>query len=168
MVVVVVAKYKEDTKWSDDLDSFVVQKEIHMDNWGREPSSFLWYIINHYDELEGYYAFVQGNPFDHCHNLISDVNKDPLTGFEWLGDTNYLTDENGSPYHTGLPVKHICDLLGLEVKYPIYFARGGQFLVHSNRIKFKPKGFYESCLQLIKELDQAEYVFERIWRELFR
>ena len=164
----VVAKYNEDVEWCRDLNSFVVEKDVHMENVGREPASFLWYIINHYSELDGWYVFLQGNPFDHCRNVLEDCKAEPMTGFMWLGDNPHLSDEHGSPSHSGLPVKTICDSLGLDPKYPLPFVAGGQFKIKAERILFKPKDFYEEALKEMLKHEEGAWVFERIFRELFR
>jgi hypothetical protein len=75
--IAVIAKYQEDTTWTLRLKvpSFIVEKGKEMPNVGRETSSYLWYIVTHYDQLQGMYIFCQGNPFDHEPLMVEKINQ---------------------------------------------------------------------------------------------
>ena len=78
MKTVVIAKYNENIDWvkelNDDIKVDIVQKGVDLEVFGREAASFFYYIVKNYDNLDGYYYFVQGNPFDHCKKLIRAHN----------------------------------------------------------------------------------------------
>ena len=132
----IIARYKEDVSWADALDSFIVQKGEHMPNKGRDPGSYLWYIIHFYDSLEGLYRFTQGNPFDHCKSIVQEPHE-TSSGFIWHGDKTYTDNMQGSPHDTcniGWFIKEA----GLEYnKDKITFKAGCQFTVSAERNKRK-------------------------------
>lgn len=164
---IIVARYNEDTSWTKDYkDVFVVQKGEHIDNWGREPSSFIWYIINHYDELDGYYCFLQAKPFEHFDGGLVDWVPEGTTYFP-LGDSGFISTENGQPFDN-VPVRDVALALGLGInKWPIQFTRGGQFIVHARFIKNKPLWWWEHALDVMKNTHRGEYCFERLWQYIF-
>lgn len=169
---VVVARYQENVDWTKECvpQVSIVQKESDLPNFGREPSSFLWYIVRNYDQLDGLYFFCQGNPFDHCKHMLNYINTvDFGPGFTWLGNQSFESCGDGSPSHPGLPVAGIHELL-TERNFPgrVMFAPGGQFCVGAETIKKHPKSYYQRCYDLLKSETQAPWVFERIWEELFK
>jgi hypothetical protein len=176
MKTVVIAKFNEDTSWmpSKLLEQNVVAKIVHKihdcPNVGREPFSFLWYIISQYDKLEGEYYFVQGNPFDHCPNLFAEIEKGVDT-FKWLGkgEERYVSDHNGNPHHGGLPVGDVlCRLTNVCGINHFTFTPGGQFAVTAEIIKKKPLYFYLLALTIMAEnFESHPWCFERIWERIF-
>jgi len=77
-VCIVVAKYKEDIQWLKtqhkviiyDKSDTPVPGSIHLKNIGREGETFLYHIINNYDNLDDVTIFMQCNPFDHVPMLV--------------------------------------------------------------------------------------------------
>lgn len=201
---IVVAHYREDLRWLEQVasgwDIYLYTKcdagsDPHMPcpssamqmcawgclpNAGREPHTFLTHIVRNYDRLADVTVFVQGNPFDHCPELLSKMNEIAgdmaieygvgamrTDGFRWLGDTNYSSDENAQPYDNR-PVGEVAKQLGLKVTFPCYFARGGQFAVTRDRIRARPKEFYEQALYICTNIEGAPWCFERLWGEVFK
>lgn len=166
---IVVARYKEDMKWLSnippDINKSIIQKGEHLENKGREPSSFIYYILEHYDTLEGTYYFVQGNPFDHCPDLRFQLlnNDDRL-----LGNKKHVSDGYGRGAHPGLAVKEVYEYI-LDKKFPdkVEFVAGGQFCVSADTIKKHPKEFYQKCYDILIQGDVTCYIFERIWGSIF-
>lgn len=150
-VTYVIARYKEDISWSDNLKKTVIQKEVDMPNVGREPASYFHFIVKNYDTLEGEYVFCQGNPFDHAPKLLE-------------GDFGVLheCDGMGNPEHAGLPVDDIVRRLYLGLKHKYYFIVGCQFQVSADKIRERPKEFYEQCYEICTTEEFAPWVFERI------
>lgn len=175
MKTLVVARYKEDCAWIADVDpevrKIIVQKEVDCPNEGREPFSYLWFIVSHYNKLEGTYYFVQGNPFDHCSELKDKVHSLPVESFEWLGnDIFYLSDQTGNPHHSGIPVYGVYqELCGVSHDPPksFRFPPGGQFAVTSHTIKKKPLSFYTKALWLCIAEKDNPWCFERLWERVF-
>ena len=95
----IVAKYKEDVSWINELknefDIIVYNKDNNMDpynlnfvkteyyidgikwvdlpNIGREAQTYLFHIIENFDDLYDIEVFTQGNPFDHSPNFIQTL-----------------------------------------------------------------------------------------------
>lgn len=83
-VEIVVAAYKEDLSWLDQVrhpitiynknDNPPVARNdatvINLPNIGRESHSYLHHIITRYDSLSDITIFTQGHPFDHCPHFI--------------------------------------------------------------------------------------------------
>lgn len=71
---IVVAKYKEDIRWSECVHNNVtiysklvndLQQFISLPNIGREYGTYLHHMITNYDHLADKTLFVQGAPFEH-------------------------------------------------------------------------------------------------------
>ena len=80
MVNIVVAKYNENIEWTKKIqnhnitiynksDNFV-ENSIKLKNKGREGETFLYHIINNYNNLDEVTVFLQGNPFEHLQSLV--------------------------------------------------------------------------------------------------
>jgi hypothetical protein len=168
----VVARYKEDLGWLEQVSTLinvsVVQKGEQLPVMGREAASFFWYIKEHYDELEGYYYFAQGNPFAHAPDFLKKLSDEPKE-YEEFGTWEVLDDGDGNPHHPGLPIKQVYERL-FKREAPRLFgfkAGGGQFVVSAERIKRHPKSFYEDAYRVCEEINSAPWVFERMWRVMF-
>jgi hypothetical protein len=167
----VIVRYQEDIGWSNqfpDVSKTIIQKGGDFD-YGREASGFFKFIIDNYDTLEGYYYFFQGNPFDHCPNCIQSILGTPSTPYQEFGQNDHQDDKNGCPCHPGLKVGWVYEELYNKPSPELFGfkAGGGQFVVHTDRIKVHPKSFYEKGLQLCKDYDNAPWCFERLWRTIF-
>jgi hypothetical protein len=168
----VIAKYQENIDWSTrlspDIRVVVIRKGVDLPVIGREAASFFWYIKEHYDELKGYYYFVQGNPFAHAPDLLRQLAKEPVE-YEEYGTWEVLDDGEGRPHHPGLPIKRVYERL-FKKEAPRLFgfkAGGGQFVVSAERIKQHPKSFYEDAYKVCEEEEKAPWVYERLWRTMF-
>ena len=95
MVEVVVAKYKEDTAWTNGLKHpYIIYDKsndplyysVRLPNIGREAHTFLYHIVTNYNKLADVTVFLQGKPDDHVTfditECISKINA--LTGKEEL------------------------------------------------------------------------------------
>lgn len=146
----IIARHNEDISWSTDVEKFVVQKDEHLPNVGREASSYLWYITNHYDTLSGEYTFVQAKKHEH---LISSFN--------------YNCDLNGNPHHAGLNIKPFTEKLNLEIPETLHFTAGAQFNVTTDQIKQRTLDWYKNAYNISMEVDQAPWILERLWKYIF-
>ena len=80
----VVCRYYENTEWTAmlNVDTIIYNKNLkdygkytyNQPNKGCEGYTYLTHIINNYDNLPDYTAFVTGNPFDHCPDTINLIN----------------------------------------------------------------------------------------------
>lgn len=90
MLTVVIARYNESLEWSSNISNtrtkcIIYNKGskldhigpiIHLPNVGREEHTYLYHIINNYDNLSDYTMFLQGQPFDHTPYLESILASD--------------------------------------------------------------------------------------------
>ena len=82
---IVVARYNENIEWCKQFSNVKIYNkgeklengynEFFLNNVGREGHTYYKHICDNYDNLEDYTIFLQGNPFDHSPNIISNVNK---------------------------------------------------------------------------------------------
>lgn len=148
---VIVTKYKEDVSWINQLnyDVIVFNKnkednkfyENNLPNVGREGHTFINYIINNYDNLPDYVAFLQGNPFDHCSNVIDIINEFNFNDdFVPLGNIcKYEFIENNDIIDQ---IVDFSNLIGFNLKYPILMIPGMQFIISSKLLKKVSKNIY--------------------------
>lgn len=137
-------------RWNEDINppenSFIVQKDEHLPNKGREPSSYFWYIHEFYDSLEGLYKFRQANDHEH------QVDK-----------YNHYSDWDGKPHHPViLPIKEVADKLGIEIPEQLHFTAGCQIDRTAEQIKKHPKEFYKNAMEVCMEDDLYPYCIERL------
>ncbi len=84
----IVARYNEDISWTESLpgdvviynkgESFPYQyPRIDIENIGREAETYVRAILDFYDKLEEFdsICFLQGNPFDHCKDIMDILSK---------------------------------------------------------------------------------------------
>ena len=152
----IIARYNEDISWCDYCDiKFVVQKDVHLPNKGREASSYLWFIINNYDTLEGDYEFRQGRTIDH-----------PIDAFD------VKCDLEGLPHHhwDKQELRLIAEELDLKIPDELIFTPGAQFKVSTEQIKRRSLEWYQNAYNIAMGDDYGPWVahlFERLWKYIF-
>lgn len=172
----VVARYKEDVTWVNQLknwNAIVIQKQTEelvgdMPNAGREPSSFFFAVGRNYDSIQpdDIWAFVQGNPFDHCPELFTELERS-TKGFRWLGSARKITDGTGKPEHPNLPVADkYKEWLERKWSENITFCPGGQFVLLGRNLLHYPREWY---LRLMDDFTTAynAWVAERLWGKIY-
>lgn len=161
----IVARYQEDVSWVDRFpawESVIVQKDVDLPNFGREPASFFWAMDKLY-ETNHTLAFVQGDPYPHAPEMDLRV----VDRFTWLGNPIYVSDENGNPHHGGLPVRgRLKEWFGQEWSEPVRFAAGGQFLIPGHLLRRWPREKYTELLEAMS-VGENPWVMERLWGHLF-
>jgi hypothetical protein len=111
---VVVAKYKEDVDWVEELgfpasiyDKSGACCDFSLPNIGREAHSYLHHILEHYPHFEDYTVFLQGDPFKHLAEgadveFLRDLIVEKLRkGVQFSGLAWYRLgcDRLGRPHH---------------------------------------------------------------------
>lgn len=151
---VVVARYNESVDWVKELNYKVTiynknrEEEnlfpINLPNVGREGHTFFYHIVENYDNLPDYLAFIQANPFDHCRNVINEINNfDFKKEFKPLGNVVELTMEYES---INQQVQSFSKINGFNITYPIYMVPGAQYIISKRVIKNRSKEFYQRIL----------------------
>ena len=149
----IIARFNEDVSWVTG-PHFIVQKGEHLENKGREASSYLWWIIENYDNLPKNVHFLQANPWDH-------VDKHLHT--KWWADS----DKEGNPHHPGLLIEPLANALGITLKDKWLFPAGACFKVSRKEIKKYPLEWYKKAFTLANEYPQAPWIFERLWNLIY-
>jgi hypothetical protein len=154
---IVIARYKENLDWAKSLkykinifnkneDDYALF-ENNLPNVGREGHTHFKYIIDNFDNLPQYIAFLQGHPFDHCHDVIDKINNFNFNiEFMPLGNTIELTRDIPS---INEQIYLFSKTIGFELKYPVYCVPGAQYIISSNIIKQKPIEFYKKIISLL-------------------
>ena len=170
---VIIAKYTEDTSWSDTLfDSSwtvsVYDKSTTYTNVGREAETFLRYVCDIYDDVnpDDRIVFLQGNPFDH-------VTKEQLqrhidTDYEHVTAVNgvhFVSDGNGHPHHPGLPVreKWLSIFPHDTHRKQWSFSPGAQYTLRGSHVLQFPKTFWETLHARAFDENVCAWTLERFW-----
>jgi hypothetical protein len=147
---IVIAKFKEDVSWSEQLSEhniIVYNKDPedkrwdnNLTNYGKDAETHLYHIINNYDNLADYTAFLQGNPFDHWFDTIKHINrfKKDLS-FLPLGPVYKRDIQEYEDYCVEL-----CKKFNIEYEVPFYFIGGMQIILSKEQIHKRSKQFYIS------------------------
>lgn len=184
MVTVIVARYNENVDWVNEIKHKVIifnkgeplslANVQCLPNLGKEGQTFYHYIYDNYDNLDDYTIFLQGDPFDHCSDVIERINnfeKDPVD-FYFLASSIHLValsddeiyDDNKIKYKIPncLVYNHIFDVFNIEdIKYT--FGVGGQFIVSKQKILSNPREVYGKIDKLLSrtKMPIEGYVIER-------
>ncbi|MCJ2165178.1 MULTISPECIES: DUF3431 domain-containing protein [unclassified Pseudodesulfovibrio] len=166
-------------------------------NIGREAHTYFTHMVREYDRLNPMNVFLQGDPFDHIDDQgrasvetlrlqLEDV-ADRMVPFKGLAWFKLKCDALGRPHDLhkpenqgrwagwgrDIPVGEIFTRL-FNTPMPaqiISRAPTGNFCVTGERIRTRPKRFYEFCLKLIEADPQDErntgHAFERLWQHVF-
>lgn len=187
---IIIARYNEDINWSKQFSNVIIYNKgtkiannfnnFLLDNVGREGHTYYKHICDNYDNLSDYTIFLQGNPFDHSPNIISNLNKyinntDLNIDFEFLSESVYECNLYGCSHHDGLPLIEVYEKIfnlipDEDIKNKNFkFGSGAQFIVSKNKILQKPKDFYLKIVELLNnEINPIEgYVIERFHKLIF-
>lgn len=178
---IVVSRFNECVEWTKIFDNVIIYNKgpilsgfansKTLENVGREGHTYYTYICDNYDNLEDFTVFLQGYPFDHSPNIISDVLKFTNTlDYQILG-RRLLTFRDHCRYHSGIPSVDVYNYL-FDDKFTtgvIDFTPGAQFIVSKRFILSRPKSFYLKIVNLLSNsINPIEgYVIERFHRIIF-
>lgn len=185
-VCIVVARYGENVEWTKQFPNVIIYNkgnalndgynEIALSNVGREGHTYYKHICDNYDNLADYTVFLQGNPFDHSPNIVSNltnyvVANDLNLDFDYLSETLVECNLTGCVHHHGLPLIETYEKIFNERKefMEFKFGAGAQFIVSKQTILNKPKSFYDDIVSMLQNaVDPIEgYVIERFHKLIF-
>lgn len=161
---IVIAKYKEDVSWIDKLlnsnnNLFIYNKDkedlrwkFNLENWGKDPQTFLYHIINNWETLGEWVVFLQGNPFEHSKDVLNIINEfNYKESFKPLG-ASYIRDNQNILEMTE---KWLGDIKLSNIDRPIKFISGMQCIVKRDLIKKRSlqeyKEIYDSIPKIISK-----------------
>ena len=179
---IVVSRYNENLEWTKELENVIIYNKgdkldksynaTHIKNVGREGHTFYTYIYKNYDNLSNHTVFLQGNPFDHCPDIIEKLKKIDIN-LDFMFLSNLIVDCNlsGCNCHRNLPLIPIYEKLfnikkeNMEFK----FGSGGQFIVSKRQILKRPKDFYLQIVKMLRnDINPIEgFVMERFHSLIF-
>jgi hypothetical protein len=174
---VIIAKYDEDISWTSKLnyDYTIYNKkesEKHLynknlPNVGRESHTFISYIIDNYDNLPDYVAFIQGNPFDHCESVIEKINNFNFrTEFYPLGNIHRYNMEYESIDSQVISFGKDIDI---SISFPCYYVQGAQHIISRRLIRKHPIDFYKKIYSLLclDEYPQSSLDYEKTLLQIY-
>jgi len=166
---IIVARYNENVKWTKQFPNVIIYNkgvelnddynELFLNNVGKEGHTYYTYICDNYDNLPEYTIFLQGNPFDHSPNIISNLNKyinnkELDIDFEFLSEAlivNTVSD-NHRIFGKCMDIYNTWNRIFNEVvsgDKELRFGCGAQFIVSKNTILKKPREFYENIVNIL-------------------
>ena len=198
-VQIVVARYNEDIAWLlpyKDITVIYNKGEfnqllnrfniINLKNYGRESHTYLYHIINNYENLTEKIIFFQGKISDHKILEIEDYfkNNDFIGKFSELNiDTLKNNIEHygkwKKDYKNGnmklssyTPYDWLTKIIGVDLDNNLDISKvvwGANFSLSRNLILNKPKIFYENILRYIDfHINPEEgHFLERTWYLIF-
>jgi hypothetical protein len=185
---IIVARYNENVEWTKQFPNVIIYNkgekldngynEILLNNVGREGHTYYKHICDNYDKLADFTIFLQGNPFDHSPNIISNLNKyinanDLRIDFEFLSQyIHYSSLDSERDMHWQCKNIHntwkrVFNVNSCNQK--CIFGAGAQFIVSKNKILKNKKEFYENIVNILEyAIDPLEgYDIERFHRYIF-
>ena len=122
----------------------------------------MYFILNNYESLPDYVAFLQGNPFDHCSDAVDLINNFKFDSpFVPLGP-KYIRD--GSQLNDTIDWAKLCNI---DIDLPIRFIGGAQCIVSKDLIQKRTKKSYQQIYEKVcPHIDfnsHTKYFFEYLW-----
>ena len=202
MMNLVVSHYGEDLRWlkkvpatfrvtiyskGDAPDISFLEQEpvvINLPNVGREAHTWLAYLKEHVHNPAELTVFLQGRPFDHCHDthhrlkaIASGDYSIPESGFDWWGFIIETDDPMGRRVFVPWSKNEDDRELDIGKRYSAVFGKpgpecyrfypGGQFVVSADAVRRNTAEFYAQARQLLEQDEDAAYCLERFWDRLF-
>ena len=201
-IQIVVARYNEDLDWLNNYRKWIIvynkgkrlkdeekyYKVYNIKNVGRESHTYLYHIINNWDNLSNNTLFIQGKSYDHDnfinikYYLLSQL---PIT-INLSANKLDIETNNRIKYNKKWTfIKNNSDWK--ESKYnfktwwnkyiqktlpsirDFYWSPGAFFSIRNSIIKNKSKNYYEKLIETISDHINPEegHYFERSWYYIF-
>jgi hypothetical protein len=186
MVNIVVAKYNENVEWTKKLNHKLtiynkgnepIEGSIKLKNVGREGETFLYHIVNNYDNLDDVTVFLQGNPFEHLQTLVGWRAK--LTDDEINTVINKMNSEindncdfttfyqvlyNDPNMTNGVNTKSACSEYYGESYNNFTVSPGAQYIVPKKNILSRPLSFWKKLHSAMYDNERLNgYCQEQLW-----
>ena len=138
------------------------------------------YIVDNYDNLHEYTIFAQADPTDHVHEPLLAIES-TFTGL--YGSFSYarsIYEQYTLTWERLHAVYLSSKRLGIDFhnannsrKFIYYCTPGTTFYVHRDRIRERPKSFYENIIKCDNDVDFFNYVLDYdhpdwLWAEINR
>lgn len=162
MFDLVIARYSENITWLNEIDpryNIIIYNKLNGDNLipnlGREAFTYFYHIVNNYDNLAEFTAFIQAGwrtqkKIKSGINIIQDLNEIvvPLNYLNLGFRHPFKNDKYGNP--NGLIDLEWCwnELFIEPCPKEIHFCPYSMFSASRKNIKKRSKEFYEKCLDI--------------------
>lgn len=124
------------------------------------------YIVDNYDNLHEYTIFTQADPSDHVHEMLLAMQSTFTAKYGNFAYARAIHDQYSTNWTRWQPISLAAKLMGLEFFNDLNFPKpifilhpGSIFYVHRDRIRERPKSFYERMI----ELDNDDKFYEYHW-----
>ena len=210
---IVIARYNENIDWlkyinTNLYDIFIYNKGndnisidninckiIKLDNTGRESHTYLYHIINNFDNLPEKIVFTQAHPFDHVRKtFINEINNFNSCSFNFFYfsrnilkiqydehknkflEHGVLNGNNWKNYHElNSPISTTTKRLFENIEdqqINIEFGTGAIYGVNKCLIIKNSKDFYIKCINILNNSSNLKnpdegHSFERLWHYIF-
>jgi hypothetical protein len=195
-VELVVAHHKENLAWLKKIQhhktiyhkgNLGIKDAINLPNIGRESHTYLRHIVDRYKCLADITLFCQGNPFDHCPNILN------LVKFDSIEEINKAQNRPPNPHFAPLskilwpesvqtleknPWDSIWRLPFIPTIFDLYFPQhihptnflciwGAMFAISKEQIHQFSRDTYRELLHLHEQNWSLPWAMEIIWLHLF-
>ena len=162
---IVIARYNETLEWTNKLNEnniiiynkgdFIDNTNIHLKNIGREGETFLYHIINNYNELPDYLILLQGDPFCHMTNITPDNFQDNI---DKLIKSNihdiqplftHIHIENHYKFYSIKSKEYYSLIFDENIPIQLNFAAGSQYIIPKKNILNRTKNFYIKLKEML-------------------
>lgn len=196
----VIARYNEDVDWAKDYNNIIYNKQSGdnlLPNVGREAHTYLYHIINNYDNLDDITIFLQGDPFFHIDKKeLSDVYHGFKGQFRSLGKKGTDNIEKFSDCikyaffsedGVVIPSDKTTNIENYVLQVPeiqydkaiqsmfilpkeIEYAFAAQFGVKKEAIRNRSLDWYKKVIKLVDCCNApiGAHFFERFWQYVFQ
>lgn len=156
-----------------------VEGEISIPNIGLESYGFLHYLVNNYDNLPEFTIFSQGDPDPHVESFELAIDSTLTGGFGSFCYARSILGQYAQGWVRSLPLIQFLKELGIEFdninncsKNLFSVLPGVAFYVSRDRIRQRPKSFYEKMFAMCNDDVMRELLFnyrypEWYYQELF-
>ncbi len=192
---IVIARYNEDVSWLKEFNTETFNFKIYnkgeqniefesipLENFGRDAHTFITYIVENYNNLPEFVIFLQGNPIDHCGDVIQIIKNHNDESYVCLSD--HVIDEKIDSWYEHLveanavmpyPNMLRCGLretanaiLGEETPQKCTFAAGQQYIINKKYILNRSLDYYKNILERFKIDFVLPWHIERIWFNILK
>jgi len=182
-VYVVICRFNEPLEWVGNLKySYTIYNKgendinlpnIQLPNIGRESGAYIHHIIENYNNLPDFLILLQARPFEHCGNLLNEIENFDEENITMLADSKLPNDLYVVPQQHIDGVKIIVEKMGLHSYLKNYessqyfFPFGSQWIVPKKYITNKSLKFWKKLYDVHQSIYVSPWVLERMFLHIF-
>ena len=167
-ITLVIARYKEDIAWAQDLpyakvvydkSGEALDDHVSRPNIGREAETWLYHIVQNYDSLSAITVLLQGHPFDHGPQKDIQSVSEHIKAHMHTNTLVGIGIDMHEPWNSyGLPIfQKYRDLFSCEPPSYVRFTAGAMYIVPRDLIRSRPLEFYKKLHAMVLESTAIEY-----------